>query len=367
MENIDLKNQVVEKMENVLSDLKDKKFNMYFCVIDTKGTPSSYLEYIYRLALKVKQLGYNVSMLHFEQEFVGVGSWLGEEYAELPHYNVNKKNITVGPSDFVFIPEMYVSVMNNLKDIQAKKVVIIQDFKYLTEFLPIGKTFKDFKIRDAIVTSESLKKKISSFFPELSMHVISPEISDAFHEGDKPQNMAVNIISKDQGNVNRIVKPFYWKYKQFQWVSFADCRNMKQTVFAQTLRDGAIVVWIDDLTPYGTACLEALRSGAIVLAKIPETIPDWAFDENGNLTDHVLWVSSIDEIPDKIAGIVHSWINDKIPADVYTEQKAFNHIGNSDTFHNEVNFVITDKIYKKRISDFTETIAYAKNEENKGK
>lgn len=359
MENND-KATAIKRMEEVLSELKDKKGNMYFCVIDTKGTPSSYLEYLYRLAYRVKQMGFNVGMLHYEDEFIGVGNWLGEEFAELPHYNVNKKNVTVGPSDFVFIPEMYVSVMTKLKDIPAKKVVIIQDFKYLTEFLPIGVTFESLRIRDAIVTSDQLAKTVRGFFPNLVTHTITPEISNDFCPSDKPQKMSVNIISKEQGNVNRIVKPFYWKYSQFQWVSFADCRSMKQSAFAQTLKESAIAVWMDDLTPYGTALLEALRSGTVVLAKIPEVVPEWALDEKGNISEHILWFNSIDEVPDLIAGTANSWINNKVPADVYKEQASFNHVGNSETFYNEVKFVMREQIYDKRIREFEETIAYAR-------
>lgn len=362
MENVNDMTTAVEKMRAAFKALTINDFNVYFCVIDTKGTPSSYVEYIYNLALNIKKLGFNVSMLHYEEDFVGVGGWLGEKYADLPHYNVNKKNVTVGPSDFIFIPEMYVSIMTKLKDIPAKKIVIIQDYKYLTEFLPIGQTFDSFKIHDAIVTSEQLGKKVNEFFPGLHMHIITPVISEEFHKSDKPQKMTVNIVSKEQGNVNRIVKPFYWKYNQFQWVSFADCRNMTQSLFAQSLRDCAICVWIDDLTPYGTACLEALRSGTIVLAKVPDVIPEWARDKEGKLTDHILWFDDVDATPDLVAGVVGSWIKDKVPASVYEEQATFDYIGHPDTFYNEVASVFRDHIYNKRMEDFKETIAYAEKQ-----
>ena len=53
---------------------------------DTKGNASGSLAYIYELASGLQDMGYNVGMLHSEEDFVGVNEWLGEKYAELPHF-----------------------------------------------------------------------------------------------------------------------------------------------------------------------------------------------------------------------------------------------------------------------------------------
>ena len=83
MSDKDLK--VIENIEKEISKIDKKENRIFFFVIDTKGVPSGSLEYIYNLALILKEEGYNVSMLHTEEEFVGVGAWLDERYANLPH------------------------------------------------------------------------------------------------------------------------------------------------------------------------------------------------------------------------------------------------------------------------------------------
>ena len=87
------KERILENIKTEIEKIDKKENRLYFFVIDTKGAPSGSLEYIYNLALILKDEGYNVSMLHTEDEFVGVESWLGKEYSELPHFNVNKGDI----------------------------------------------------------------------------------------------------------------------------------------------------------------------------------------------------------------------------------------------------------------------------------
>ena len=99
------KNEMLRIVNENISRLKNKDFNIYFFVLDTKGNPTSSLEYIYQTALVLHRKGYNVSLLHQENEFIGVREWLGDEYADLPHLNIEKDNVEITPSDFIFIPE----------------------------------------------------------------------------------------------------------------------------------------------------------------------------------------------------------------------------------------------------------------------
>ena len=98
------KQEMLRIVDENISRLKNKDFNLYFFVLDTKGNPTSSLEYIYQTALVLHKKGYNVSLLHQENDFVGVRDWLGDEYANLPHLNIEKDNVEITPSDFIFIP-----------------------------------------------------------------------------------------------------------------------------------------------------------------------------------------------------------------------------------------------------------------------
>ena len=48
--------------------------------------------------------------------------------------------------------------------------------------------------------------------------------------------MIINIISKEQSDINKIIKPFYWKYPMYKWVSFRDLRGFPKEIYSQYLK-----------------------------------------------------------------------------------------------------------------------------------
>ena len=98
---------MIKIVQENIDNLEKKDFTLFFYILDTKGNPSSALEYIYKTALTLNRMGYKVKMLHNENDFYGVGDWLGEEYAALPHAHIEKENVMIGASDFLFIPEIF--------------------------------------------------------------------------------------------------------------------------------------------------------------------------------------------------------------------------------------------------------------------
>jgi hypothetical protein len=348
------KNEMLQIVDENISRLKNKDFNLYFFVLDTKGNPNSSLEYIYLTAYVLKNKGYNVSILHQEKEFIGVGDWLGDEYADLPHYNVETDNVEITPSDFLFIPEIFANVMMQTKKLPCKRVVLVQNYTHITEFMPVSQTYENLNITDVIVTTKTQEQKVREWFPYVRTHIVSPSIKKVFRPSNEPKKLIINIISKDQSIVNQIVKPFYWSNPIYKWVSFRDLRGVTQEVFAEALREAAITIWVDDTTNFGYTLLESLRCGGVVLAKTPNTPSDW-MKENDVLTESVLWFDHLDQVPNIIASVVRSWTLDKVPADVYTEQKKFDDYYTEEVQANEIENVYVRELIERRLKEFEET------------
>ena len=72
---------VLNKIKEEIKKSEDKDFNVYFYVIDTKGVPSGSLLYIYKMADILREMGYKVTMLHNEKDFIGIGQWAEKKYA----------------------------------------------------------------------------------------------------------------------------------------------------------------------------------------------------------------------------------------------------------------------------------------------
>ncbi len=327
----------LERVKQSIKDLKENKFTFYFFVVDCKNVPNGNIAYIYEMAKTLKDKGYNVKMLYqLEDEyteaeiyklkkkdeqidmrrvFVGVKEWLGNEYASLPHMNISTEEWTVSPSDFLFIPEVFSSLMFETykHKIPCKRYVILQNYDYVTEFIPLGVEWKNYGIYDAITTSEKQSEMIKNVFPYMKTNVLSPHISEEFRKPIMPKKLVVNIVSKEQKDINRIIKPFYWKYPMYKFISFRDIRNFPREKYAELLKEGIITVWVDKETPFGYSALEAMRCDNIVIGKIPETVPEWMEDNEG-IINNGLWVYNINDIPDVLAKAIASWMQNSVPS-----------------------------------------------------
>ena len=326
--------KALKRVQAEIKKIEKKENNVFFFVLDTKGNPSGSLEYIYKLAMIAKNDGYKVGMLYQSADkndkFVGVKDWLGEDYANIPHYDIATDDVEITPSDILFIPEIFANVMNQTKKLPCKRIAILQNYDYLVEQMPFAAQWGDFGILDAITNTEHNAELLKDIFPYVKTKVITPYIDKMFGTTIKPKRMIVNIVASDQEDISRIIKPFYWKYPSFKWVSFRDLRGFSKEQFAESLRDAAITIWVDDKTSFGYSALEAMKSGSIVIAKIPEEPLKWmnedSEDKVGKLRNCCIWFDDFHEVQRAIASVVRSWITDKVPSTLFDEAKKVNEL-----------------------------------------
>lgn len=354
--------KVISNIEKEISRIDKKENRIYFFVIDSKGHPSGSLEYIYNLALIAKEAGYDVAMLHTEEEFEGVESWLGKEYAELPHFNVNSGEVGTSPSDILFIPEIYSQVMNQTKNLPCKRVVILQNYDFVVEQMPYAAQWGDFGILEGITNSDYQASEIKSVFPYIKLTKVTPYISKIFGSTIEPKKMVVNIIAKDQSDIKKIVKPFYWKYNHFRWVSFKDIRNLPKSEFAKALREAAITIVVDENASFMYSALEAMKSGSIVMIKVPTTEVDWASGDE--LPNCCVWFNDYNTLHKQIASVVRSWITDKIPPVLAEEAKKV--LGNFSREKTQKEFLgYVQGVLDRRKKEMEELLIQVKKQEEK--
>lgn len=378
--------EIVQRIETEIGKLKDKSFKVLFYVPDAKNNATGYISYIYQMALTLQQLGYNVKMLYqldneytaeelkklnLENQpiddnrvFVGVTESLGEKYATLEHANIQNEELEVSPSDFLIIPEVYSSVMNQTKKLSCKRIVLTQNYNYLTDFIQVGVSWANFGITDTITSCLNQAELVNSVFPYVKTKVLTPYIPSYFYEGNEPKKLIVNIITKSQKDANKIIKPFYWKYPMYKWVSFRDLRSYPREMFADYLREGAITIWVDSDTQFGYAPLEAIKSGNIVIGKIPELIPEWMLSEDKTqLLDNGIWFNDINSVYKIIADVIRTWINDDIPSEITDAMKETAKKYSFDEYKVNLDNLINSYI-NERVKEFEEVIIVAKSKIN---
>lgn len=351
--------KVIENIEKEISKIDKKENKLYFFVIDTKGVPSGSLRYIYNLAAILKEDGYDVTMLHIEDEFVGVESWLDERYSSLPHENVNKGDISTSPSDILFIPEIFSQVMNQTKSLPCKRVIILQNYDYVVEQMPYSVQLGDLGIMEGITNSNYQGSELNESFPYVKLAKVNPNLEKVFGNTDEPKDMVVGIVAKDQSDIKRVVKPFYWKYPMLKWVSFKDLRNMPQSEFANELRKCAITVVIDESGSLCYSALEAMKSGSITMCKVPSTTYDWMNTEDDSLPNCCVWFNDYDTLHKQLASVVRSWITDKVPTVLAEEaEKVMSEFTEERTQKELVGYV--NNILDRRKNEMNELVAQIK-------
>lgn len=324
-----MKNNIEKNISLIKSEVNKidkKKNNIFFFVFDTEGIANGCLEYIYKLAKILADDKYKVTMLYQkaqDKDFFGVKSWMGDEYASLPHSDVNddENKVKIAASDIMFIPEMFAGIMSQTKNLPCKRIALFTNYTYMTEQTAFGAQWGNFGIMDAVAITEKHKEILGNIFPYVKTDVINPFIEKFYGTTDEPKKLVVNIISKDPNNINKIIKPFYWMHPSLKWISFRDIRTFTTEKYSEALREAAITVWVDDDAEFGYCPIEAARSGSIVIAKIPNEPLEWMLetDKDGNkkLKSSCIWVDNWLNIPNLIANVVEAWMTDLIPSELY--------------------------------------------------
>lgn len=339
-----------------IARLKAHDFRVYFYVYDTKGTPSGSLAYIYDLALQFKEKGYDVRMLHMEKEFVGVGSWLGKEYAELPHSNIQKDAVPIGVSDFLFIPEINSNVMTEMKKqkLPCKKIAVLTNFGYMADTMrPLGVTWENLGIWDCVAASESLKERVLEVFPGTRVAVLKPRISNLFENRTKNKPLVVNIVAKNQSDVNAVLNPLHWKYREYGFIAVRDLRRLPQEDLAKGLDGSAVTVWIDDTTDIGYTALQSMACGSVVIGKIPENIPSW-MDNYGELSNCGIWFYGMRDVQRALASFIQAYVYDSVDPELYAAMEKTVSDYRPDKASVRFDAYFTDGILQERIYEFEE-------------
>lgn len=376
-------NVVLERIDGAIEKLKTKDFSVFFYVVDSKNIPNSSMEYTYNMALALSKDGYNVKMCYqlaneYTKEeiaklkrqdrpvdenrvFTGVREWLGDEYADLEHLNIANGDWAIGPQDFLFIPEALSSLMLQTykHHVPCKRIVILQNYDYVSDYIPLGTSWATFGINEAIAISKEQSEMLRNVFPYVKTRVLNPGISEMFRKPVNGKNLVVNVIAKNQDDINRVIKPFYWKYPLLNFVSFRDLRGKSQKVFAECLKESAITVWIDERTSFGMSALEAMRCGNIVIGKMPEHIPGWMGDET-TIFDNGVWFTDMNTLPDIISSVVTSWMNDEIPVELTDAVEKTNQLYKQEDFEANTREMFKE-IVTERINEITIIRNAAKN------
>ncbi len=292
----------IKKLETSLERIINRENVIYFLTYDTKGTPRAAVKNIYDMVLALKSNGYNAKILVEDKTYVGVEEWLDQEtYGDIEIVSIKEDKVEIRVEDVIVVPEYYSNTLQQLSNVRAVKVMLVQQKDYIFETLSVGSRWSDFGFDKCITTTEESKKYILEYFPETLVHIIPPFIGDVFKPSEMPIKPLIAINCRDRVIHRKIISEFYLKYPQLRWITFRDMINMSYIEFAEALSECVVSVWVDDESTFGTFPLESMKSGVPVIGKIPNVEPSW-LGENG------MWTYDGNKIIELLGTFILSWL-----------------------------------------------------------
>lgn len=371
---MDNKNSNIEKLNEIIKNLENKEFKLYFFTLDTMGNPVASVANIYEHVKVLNNLGYKAYILHEKNNYLkysteennGIDYWLGEEYSKLPHASIESKELTVGAEDFLIIPEVFSSMMQQKEviNLPCKKIVFSQSQEYIFELLPLGRRWTDFGFNDVITTSQNQADYLKSLFPNIKTYISSVSIPEYFKPSDKPKKPVVAIHCRNQMDTTKIFKSFYLKYPMFKWLSFKELRGLPRKTFAKELSESCLAVWVDDISSFGTFPIEAMKCNTPVIGKIPNTIPEWMVEKDGDnlkIKENGIWLDNTNAIVDYINDYLSVWLEDNEPKHILENMESM-----KDKYTEEQQIETIEKVFggltKERVEYFKTMITNLKED-----
>ena len=341
----------ISKVERSIENMKNKLSRIYFLVQDTKGNAKASVSYIYKMAMSLKNAGYNPIMLHEKPDYQGVAEWLGEEYmTSLTHRPIEGSNLDISPEDLIVIPEIYGFVMEQIQKLPCGKVVLCQSYDYIFETLQPGENWSQFGFLKCITTSEKQKEWIETAMRNVSVDIIEPSISSHFTKPKDLPKTIINIHTREHRDTTNAIKAFYSRFPQYRWFTFRDLRGLSESEFAERMKESFLSVWVDNISGYGTFPLESIKMGIPVVGVVPNMVPTWMNENNG------IWINNQNILVDVIADFIQNWLEDNISPELFTEmEKTAENLPTEEQF--EKNVVGTfEKMISTRLISFTEQL-----------
>lgn len=356
------------QVKTIIEKLENKDFTIYFFTLDTKGNPTAGIANIYEHVKLLTELGYKAAILHEKNDYklkgdesgMSIAEWLGEEYAALPHVSIEKQNLNIGPADFIIIPEIFSTIMDQVKAFPCKKVVFLQSYDYLLELLPIGKRWNvDYGFNHVITTSEKQANYIKSLFHSINTYVVPVSIPDYFKPSDKPKIPIVSIVTRTPGDAAKIAKAFYLQNPIYKWITFKELRGLPRKEFAEELGKSCLAVWVDDSAGFGTFPVEAMECGTPVIGKIPNMVPEWMEEttsEGVSLKNNGVYSNTTLNLSELIAQFMKVYFEDSIPEQLLTSMKESTGQYTSQKQKDAIE-IIYNQLVGERLIEFTNVIA----------
>jgi len=320
--------QRIKVLETIFLELGDKQ-NRYIFYCPDISVVNNLVKTIYQFAYTVKNLGYNVVILH---EIKGFNcKWLLEQYPEYKQLNLEyvifkrgkkaKKETNLysfKPTDTLFIPDVFQEILENILEAQTiQKVVLITGYTGIGA-LPMGYDYKSLGVEHLIYLNPILADDYNFFKNNENNYIVDslPIDRELFSPVDPLEVMPIICVSKIANDklAQQVINIFYNKYPHLNFFSFKVLDRTNYVNYIQCLKYSCLFINLDETVGFNQPYYEAINMGVPTATYVRRELKF----ENKEFTEEIM---SFDkdpfEIADFIAQYCNYWLNN--PTSIFTE------------------------------------------------
>ena len=372
----DVEKEKFEKIKISLNNLENKKSKFIFCIPESQSPVASIYE-LYFHATVVKRMGYDVIIFTEKNDYVKP-NWIESELTDIKHLSMDENNkLSVGPEDIMIIPEVYSNIMEHTKNLPCLRIGFLQSIDYMLNSLIPGINWEMFGINN-ITTSKTLEEFIELYFgKKYKTKSYTIGIPDYFEKTERPKKPVVSIIGRNPNEISKLVKLFFLKYPEFNWITFDPMltkskppQQMRRVDFAKRLSENFAAVWIDRISSFGTFPLECMKSGVVPICLKPDIIPEYMVErsEDGDkpikaIDNCGVWTNNYYDLPILIADTLVKFLDDNISKEIYDNMDKIASKYNQDNSEKELVEIYSGYV-NERINLFKSALESNKNNNN---
>ncbi|MFW9875186.1 MAG: hypothetical protein ACFFG0_18935 [Candidatus Thorarchaeota archaeon] len=312
-----------EGFEKAIHSLEEGEYHIYFFCPDFEK-PSGGVGLLYDQVKILNDLGFNAIVLHDKEGFIP--EWLEDRKENIPIKYLSTGDLNLKVEDFIFVPEGMPNIVENLRkqNVSSKIIFFCQNWYYVLNALSPGMTWINLGVKDCLSVSRSQSEYLRMIMPYLRIKEVVGSINfDRFYvtkqEFKKP---VIGFLPSRDGGLKstNVIKTFYAMFPQFRWIQFRQLSGLGNDEFAEAMRECAFYCHFDEASSWGTAPIEAFRSGCLVggwdgVGGIEYMRPVRDDNEIGNM-----WLvpnGDILKLTFALGGMIEAWIADEVPEFVW--------------------------------------------------
>lgn len=323
-----------QDLEKVISKIRSKEYKTYFYLPDFEKH-SGGIRLVYRTVKLLNDMGFNAVILHTKHGFKL--DWLDNDLKNVPISYLTDDHgdhiqLEVHMEDTFIIPEGFADVMEQTREMPAKRFVLCQNWYYVLNSLQPGVYWDSYGIFDCISVSKKQTDYLKAIMPFLRIKDLQPGVDQEFYHKPESKCDKVPIVAfvptRDGGLKGvSVIKHFYALHKNLRWIQFRELKDMSNDEYAKTMRECAFFLHMDETSSWGTAPIEAFNSGTLVAAWDGYGGREYMNDNNTYLAVN----GNIFDLARKLGDMINEYLTDSISnsrwlamkeaADIYSQQR----------------------------------------------